>query len=321
MANLSAPAAPPSQPASRWRRFLFAMIIPLCAWPRIDGAMALAAGIVLSLTLGNPFAAHSSKWSKVLLQLSVVGLGFGIGIGPVLAEGRHAILYTMAGIALTLLLGRLLGRLFGVSPAISTLVAFGTAICGGSAIAAMAPVIKARDEEIAVALATVFSLNSLALVLFPPLGHLLHLEQARFGLWAALAIHDTSSVVGAAAAYGTLALAVATTVKLTRALWITPVVLGTALFKKNRQKTKIPLFILGFVAAAVLRSLLPQLHGAWDALALVARRLLVVTLFLIGAGLTRAVLKRVGVRPLIQGVSLWLLVSVGTLLLILNRII
>lgn len=185
----------------------------------------------------------------------------------------------------------------------------------------MAPVIKAKDEEIAVSFATIFILNSVALIVFPFVGRLMDLSQESFGLWAALAIHDTSSVVGASASFGAVALAIATTVKLTRALWITPVVLGFTLFKRTKQKINFPLFIVGFVLAALIRSLLPDVHILWDGLAFGARRLLVVTLFLIGAGLTREVLKKVGFRPMIQGLSLWVLVSIVTLVVICKNII
>jgi uncharacterized integral membrane protein (TIGR00698 family) len=233
----------------------------------------------------------------------------------------HSLLYTVIGITLTMIAGILLGRLFKVNTTTSTLISFGTAICGGSAIAAMAPVLKAKNEEIAVSLATVFTLNSVALLLFPEIGHLLHMSQKSFGLWSALAIHDTSSVVGAAASYGSEALAVGTTVKLTRALWITPVVLGFAYFKKSGQKATFPFFILGFVVAAIIRSLFPDFHVFWDGIAFGAKRLLVLTLFLIGAGLTKEVLKKVGFTSMMQGIVLWIIVSISVLLLITGQVI
>ena len=300
-------------------KLLFLVFAFGCLWSRIDTAAALAAGIAFSLLLKNPSPRLTSKWSKILLQISVVGLGFGIGISKVISEGKHSIVYTIIGIALTLIIGRLIGKALKVTANTSQLITFGTAICGGSAIAALAPVIKAKDEEIAVSLATVFTLNSVALILFPFIGRLMHLSQESFGLWAALAIHDTSSVVGAAASFGAIALAIGTTVKLTRALWIMPIVLGIAFFRKSDQKVKFPLFILGFVLAALIRSLLPNQHIVWDGFAFGARRLLVVTLFLIGSGLTRELLKKVGFRPMILGVSLWMLISIGTLVAISNR--
>jgi uncharacterized integral membrane protein (TIGR00698 family) len=291
------------------KKTAFIALLVFCLWPRIDTAAALTAGIVFSLLFSNPMPRITARWSKLLLQFSVVGLGFGIGIRQVIHEGQHSIVYTSIGITCTLLLGTLLGKLFKVSSNTSQLISFGTAICGGSAIAALAPVIKAKHEEIAVSLATVFTLNSIALILFPFVGHLLHMQQQPFGIWAALAIHDTSSVVGAAASFGSVALATATTVKLTRALWIMPVVLIIAFFKKSEQKAPFPLFILGFVAAALIRSLFPHFSPVWDNLAFCARRLLVVTLFLIGSGLTRELLKKVGFKPMMQGVVLWIIVS------------
>lgn len=184
----------------------------------------------------------------------------------------------------------------------------------------MAPVIKARDEEIAISLATIFTLNSVALLLFPFVGHMLRLSEPAFGTWAALAIHDTSSVVGAAASYGAVALATGTTVKLTRALWISPVSLLYSYFKKSKQKASVPLFIIGFIAAALIHSLLPGLDNIWGMAAFSAKRILVVTLFLIGAGLTKDVLKKVGVQPLFQAVLLWIIVSSVTLLAIVKLV-
>jgi uncharacterized integral membrane protein (TIGR00698 family) len=276
-------------------------------------------GAVISLGLGNPWPQQTQKFSKGILQISVVGLGFGLSLGEVLHTGKGSIVYTIIGIAFTLTLGYALGNLFKVEKNTSALISFGTAICGGSAIAAMAPILKAKDNEIAVALATVFSLNSAALLLFPLIGYIFHLNQGIFGTWAGLAIHDTSSVVGATSAYGVQALAIGTTVKLTRAMWITPLVIAAAWFNKSEQKAKIPLFIIGFIVAAAIRTLLPQYAHYWGGLAAIARQCLVVTLFLIGAGLSRDVLKKVGVRPLLQGVTLWLFVScltLGALLLI-----
>jgi uncharacterized integral membrane protein (TIGR00698 family) len=275
--------------------------------------MALIMGVLFSFLIGNPWPERSAEWSKVLLQISVVGLGFGLSLGEVLRTGKNSLLYTIVGITFTLLTGALLGRVLKVSKNTSALISFGTAICGGSAIAALAPVLKAKNEETAVALATVFTLNSAALLLFPPIGHALHLSQTVFGTWAGLAIHDTSSVVGAAASYGSQALAIGTTVKLTRAIWITPVVLGMAWLKHSGEKPQIPLFIIGFLLAATLRTLLPQYEIYWGDISAVAKQSLVVTLFLIGAGLSREVLQTVGVRPLVQGVALWLVVSGITL--------
>jgi uncharacterized integral membrane protein (TIGR00698 family) len=307
--------------SDRNRAVLFFVLAAASLLPWVGPATALAAGILFSLLVGNPGPARTALWSRVLLQASVVGLGFGLSLGTVLRVGARSAVYTVVGIALTLAAGAFLGRLAGTTGPLSTLISFGTAICGGSAIAAMAPVVKAKSDEIAVSLATVFTLNAAALVLFPAVGHILHLDQGQFGLWAGLAIHDTSSVVGAASAYGPEALALATPVKLTRALWIMPCVLGVAFLSRSDQKAKFPLFIAGFVAAAGLRTLLPSLAPVWGGLVAVARQSLVLTLFLVGTGLTREVLRRVGVRPLAHGVALWLLVSAATLAAIVTGLI
>jgi uncharacterized integral membrane protein (TIGR00698 family) len=300
------------------RIVMFTALAALSAWPRIDAAMALTAGMLFSMVLGNPLPELTARWSKRLLQLSVVGLGFGMGIDQVLREGKDSLALTVVGIAMTLTAGWLIGKLFRVDATTSRLISFGTAICGGSAIAAMAPVLKAEDDEIAVALATVFALNSIALLIFPFLGHLFHLDQHAFGLWAALAIHDTSSVVGAASSFGAAALVTATTVKLTRALWITPCVFGAALFDRSGRTATLPVFILGFIGAALIRSRFPEQEALWKEFVFAAHRMLVATLFLIGAGLSRNVLRTVGLRPLLQGVLLWLLVSAASLAAILN---
>ena len=289
---------------------LFWLLLLACCWPGVTAPIALVAGITFGITAGNPWGAATSSWSRRLLQASVVGLGFGMNLPELLKTGMDAFLYTAISISFTMLAGYLLGRLFKTPQRTSTLISFGTAICGGSAIAAMAPVIKAESEETGVALATVFTLNSIALILFPPMGHLLGMGQRQFGLWSALAIHDTSSVVGAAAAYGGLALAIGTTVKLTRALWIMPSALIAAWITKSGGKTKFPLFIIGFIAAAAIKTALPQLENLWQPLNSLAKQSLVVTLFLIGSGLTREVLGKTGIKPLAQGVSLWIIVSV-----------
>jgi uncharacterized integral membrane protein (TIGR00698 family) len=300
------------------RRVLFLALIAVSAMPWCGPATALAAGVLFSLVAGNPWPQESAVWSKRLLQLSVVGLGFGVGIIDVWRAGSDAILYTPAGIGATVVAGLLLGRLLDVPPRTSGLISFGTAICGGSAIAAMAPVIGADNDEMAVSLATVFSLNAAALLLFPAVGRFFGLNEHQFGLWAALAVHDTSSVVGAASAFGATALAVGTTVKLARAIWIAPAALIVSRFTHTRARAPFPLFILGFVAAATLRSVLPSLAELWGQLAAVARQGLVVTLFLVGNGLSREVLCRVGLRPLFQGMLLWISVSAAMLALIMK---
>lgn len=291
-------------------KVVFWILLVACCWPRVTAPMALVAGITFGIIIGNPWSGVTSTWSRRLLQASVVGLGFGMNLPELFKTGKDAFIYTAISISFTMVAGYLLGRFFKIPQRISTLISFGSAICGGSAIAAMAPVIKADAEETGVALATVFTLNSIALILFPPLGHLLGMGQRQFGLWSALAIHDTSSVVGAAAAYGGLALAIGTTVKLTRALWIMPAALVAAWFTKSEGKVKFPLFILGFIVAATIKTMLPQFDQVWQPLNSIAKQSLVVTLFLIGTGLTREILARTGVKPLAQGVLLWILVSV-----------
>ena len=287
--------------------------------PLVPTAAALAAGVVIALTFGNPLLERTRSLAKTLLPLSVVGLGAGMDLGVVARTGAHGIGYTIASISACSLLGLLAGRLLAVTRRTGILVTVGTAICGGSAIAAAAPVIGADDEEISVSLATVFLLNSVALLIFPPLGHLAHLGEQGFGLWAALAIHDTSSVVGAALQYGPTALSVATTVKLARALWIVPVTIFLATLERRRggrstgATRKPPWFILGFVLAAAVATYVPGMRGAGHAVAYMAQRALVLTLFLIGLGLSRAALRGVGARPLVLGVTLWVAMGVGTL--------
>ncbi len=305
-------------PGSAVHKALLAGLLLICCLPIVSAPMALTAGLVFGLVIGNPWKTTTSTWSRRLLQASVVGLGFGINLPVILKISKDAFFYTVISISFTMLAGWLLGRLFKTPQRTSMLISFGTAICGGSAIAAMAPVIKAESEETGVALATVFTLNSIALILFPPLGNLLGMGQQQFGLWSALAIHDTSSVVGAAAAYGGLALAVGTTVKLTRALWIMPSVLLAAWFAKSERKIPFPLFIIGFLFAAAIKTVLPQLDLIWHPLNCIARQSLVVTLFLIGSGLSREVLARTGIKPLAHGIVLWIIVSVASAAAILS---
>ena len=256
-----------------------------------------------------------------LKYISVVGLGFGMNLYQVLKAGRSGFLYTAVGITATLLLGAALGRLLQIPGKSSFLISAGTAICGGSAIAAVAPILEAEEEQIAVSLGTVFVLNSVALFLFPWIGSMLHLQQAQFGLWAALAIHDTSSVVGAAAKFGTASLAVATTVKLARALWIVPLSLGTAIVKRHKSSIQWPWFIALFVLAAMLNTYLAAGASIFEGLFQLGRLGLTATLFLIGSGISIATLKKVGPRPLLQGILLWLVVASATLWLLLKNVI
>jgi uncharacterized integral membrane protein (TIGR00698 family) len=267
--------------------------------------------------VGNPFPAATARVVTPMLQISVVGLGAGMNLAEVARVGAHGFLYTVVGISLTITIGLTLGRLIRTERDTSLLVTVGTAICGGSAIAAVAPVIRAKSHDVSVALATVFFLNSVALFAFPWIGHHLGLDQAQFGVWSALAIHDTSSVVGAAMQYGARALEIATTIKLTRALWIVPVTLAIGMVwnrsERNTGKVRRPWFILGFLCAAALVTWVPSLKPTGHIMFVGAQRFLVVTLFLIGSGLSRSALQVVGRRPLIQGFILWVLMGSGTL--------
>lgn len=281
--------------------------------------VVLFLGLAFVLVYGQPYPAFNKRMSKQLLQYSVVGLGFGMNVEAALASGKEGMMFTILSVFGTLLLGWLVGRvLLKVDKNTSYLISSGTAICGGSAIAAVGPVIKAKDSEMSVALGTVFILNAVALFIFPPIGRYLGLDDVQFGTWAAIAIHDTSSVVGAGAAYSEAALEVATTIKLTRALWIIPVALITCvLFKSNDKKIKVPWFILWFVVAMLVNTYLldavPQVGKTING---IARKCLTLTMFFIGASLSPEVIKQVGLKPLLQGVILWVLVSVVTLAVI-----
>ena len=282
--------------------------------------VVLFLGLAFALVCTQPYPAFNKKMSKQLLQYSVVGVGFGMNVEASLASGKEGMMFTVISVFGTLLVGWLVGRLLlKVDKNTSYLISSGTAICGGSAIAAVGPVIKAKDSEMSVALGTVFILNALALFIFPPIGRYLGLDDVQFGTWAAIAIHDTSSVVGAGAAYSEEALEVATTIKLTRALWIIPVALITCvLFKSNDKKIKLPWFILWFVVAMLVNTYLldavPQVGKTING---IARKCLTLTMFFIGASLSPAVIRQVGVKPLLQGVILWVLVSAVTLAVIL----
>jgi uncharacterized integral membrane protein (TIGR00698 family) len=277
--------------------------------------------LIYGLTLAHPYQAESKQLAKFLLQASVVLLGFGMNLGQVMRAGRAGFLYTATGISLTLAIGWISGRLIKVPHPQSFLISAGTAICGGSAIAALGPVMSASEEEMAVSLGTVFVLNSVALIFFPLIGNALHLTQTQFGLWAAPAIHDTSSVVGASAKYGNLALAVGTTVKLARALWIVPLSLATAAANRRRNantsQSKAPIqwpwFILFFSVAAILNTYLPVFSSFYPELNRLGKAGLIVTLFLIGSGINKQTLGRVGARPLIQGIALWVVVALASL--------
>ncbi|MFZ0270229.1 MAG: putative sulfate exporter family transporter [Acidobacteriaceae bacterium] len=300
---------------------LFFLGIILAASGILSPPLALAAGLAYGLSVAHGYHLEARRLSKFLLQASVVCLGFGMNLGQMIRVGRSGFLYTALGITFAMLLGIGLAYALRVGKIPGFLISAGTAICGGSAIAALAPVTEASDEAMAVSMGTVFVLNSVALFIFPPIGHALHLSQTQFGLWSALAIHDTSSVVSAAARYGAAALAIATTVKLARALWIVPVSVGTAIVRGSRAKIHLPWFILFFCVAAVLASYVPHLAPEYTQLARLGRLGLGVTLFLIGTTISRDTLKTVGARPLLQGVLLWIVVGSVSLCLILRGVI
>lgn len=281
--------------------------------------VALFLGLAFALLCGQAYPKFNKKVSKKLLQYSVVGLGFGMNLHASLASGKEGMLFTIISVIGTMVVGMFIGcKLLKVNRDTSYLISSGTAICGGSAIAAVGPVIKAKDSDMSVALATIFVLNAIALFVFPVFGHWLGLDQQQFGTWAAIAIHDTSSVVGAGAAYGEEALQVATTIKLTRALWIIPLALVTsAIFKNGGKKVSIPWFILWFIVAILVNTyLLDSMPEVGKTISGLARKGLIVTMFFIGASLSTDVLKAVGVKPLLQGVLLWLVISIGSLVYI-----
>jgi uncharacterized integral membrane protein (TIGR00698 family) len=298
-------------------KVIFLCGLILAASGLVSPAIALLGGLVFGMTLAHPYQAESRSVTKFLLQGSVVALGFGMSLREVLRAGRSGFVYTALSITAAMLIGMGLGALIHVARKPSFLISAGTAICGGSAIAAVGPIVGASDEEMAVSLGAIFILNSVALFLFPPLGFALHMSESQFGLWSALAIHDTSSVVGATAKYGATALAIGTTIKLARALWIVPLSVGTAVVLKRKARVPWPWFILFFCVAALLNTLLPQFNPEFGALNHLGKLGLTVTLFLIGASLNRETLRRVGVRPLLQGLTLWIIVGAGTLALVL----
>ena len=284
--------------------------------------VALFLGLAFALLCGQAYPAFNKKVSKKLLQYSVVGLGFGMNLHASLASGKEGMMFTIVSVVGTMVMGMLIGRkLLKMNRDTSYLISSGTAICGGSAIAAVGPVIKAKDSDMSVALATIFVLNAIALFVFPVLGQWLGLTQQEFGTWAAIAIHDTSSVVGAGAAYGEEALQVATTIKLTRALWIIPLALVTSfIFKSEGKKVSIPWFILWFIVAILINTyLLDAVPQVGKAISGLARKGLIITMFFIGASLSTNVLKAVGVKPLVQGVLLWLVISIGSLVYIMGE--
>ncbi|WP_367769767.1 putative sulfate exporter family transporter [Flavobacterium sp. WC2421] len=299
----------------KWQQqMFFIFLILICLSGFISPPIALLLGLVVANLAGHPFLHLNHKATTILLQVSVVGLGFGMNVNSALSAGKEGFLFTIASIFSTLTLGFFIGKWFSIEKKTSHLISCGTAICGGSAIAAIAPVIKSDEKQTSVALGVIFILNSVALFLFPAVGHWLHLTQHEFGLWCAIAIHDTSSVVGAANKYGAEALQIATTVKLARALWIIPVALITSyLFKNKKSKIKIPYFIGLFILAMLCNTFVSQTALVAPYLVSIAKTGLTVTLFLIGAGLNWKILKTVGIKPLLQGVLLWGFIAIAAL--------
>lgn len=280
----------------------------------------LFSGLVYALLCGQAYPSFNKKASKKLLQYSVVGLGFGMNLHESLASGKDGMMFTVISVVGTMIIGMIIGcKFLKINKKTSYLISSGTAICGGSAIAAVGPVLKAKDSDMSIALATIFILNAIGLFIFPVMGHCLELSQQDFGTWAAIAIHDTSSVVGAGAAYGEEALQVATTIKLTRALWIIPLAIVTSfIFKNGEKKISIPWFILWFIVAIVLNTyVLCDVPMVGKVISGIARKLLILTMFFIGASLSMDVIKSVGIKPLVQAVLLWIVISVGSLLYIL----
>lgn len=292
-------------------KIAFIVLGILCLYPGVPAGIALVAGILFALLFGNPVQAQTKRMTSTLLQVAVVGLGFGMNLLVVGKVGFEGVGYTAITILLSLAVGLALGKALGVARDASLLISAGTAICGGSAIAALSAAIRAESEDVSVSLATIFLLNAAALFIFPPIGHHLALTETQFGLWSALAVHDTSSVVGTAMQYGPRALEVGTTVKLARALWITPLTFAVGYFYSRRVgatggKIAKPWFILGFILASAIVTWVPGTQEAGQWLASASRSLLVLTLFLIGSNLTKATLKSAGLRPMVQGVLLWI---------------
>jgi len=309
------------------RQIIFVLFLIVCIVFKIDPPVALLMGLAIALVIGHPFLHLNKKATTLLLQVSVVCLGFKIDFGEAMKAGKEGFLFTAGTIGVTLMAGYVIGKKLKIDKNTSTLISNGTAICGGSAIAAIAPIIKANDEQISVSLGTIFILNSIALFLFPWIGmHLIHFTDQQFGTWCAIAIHDTSSVVGAASKFSQKALQIATTIKLERALWIIPLSLATAYFQKSTGKIKIPYFIFYFILAILISTYLPRylpflnnkLGGStlFDYAFMFGRKGLVITLFLIGSGLSLKTIRQVGWRPILQGVLLWLIIGSTSLLVI-----
>lgn len=299
-----------SESSNLIQQLFFVGMLLLCTTVFVSPPIALGLGLIVANVFGHPFLEWNQKATNYLLQFSVVGLGFGMNVHSAISAGKEGFLFTIISIVSTLILGTLLGKWFKVESKTSHLISCGTAICGGSAIAAIAPVFKSDEKQTSVALGVIFILNSVALFLFPAIGHYFNVSQSDFGMWCAIAIHDTSSVIGSASKYGPEALQIATTVKLARALWIIPVALFTAFVFKNKSgKVKIPYFIGFFILALVANTYLPEVQTFAPQVVSISKIGLTITMFLIGAGLNRKVLKSVGFRPLVQGITLWVCIA------------
>ncbi|MBK1895867.1 YeiH family protein [Chryseobacterium paridis] len=297
--------------------FLALGIITLTPW--VSSPIALALGFLLVIFIGNPFEKYLHQYIHLLLQISIVGLGFGLKLNEALQAGKTGLILTVISISTVMLLGYFLGKIFKLDKPLCYLISVGTAICGGSAIAATSPIIKPSTKQISLALAIVFTLNSIALFVYPAIGHALHLSQEQFGLWCAIGIHDTSSVVGAASKFGDDALKIATTVKLARALWIIPVSIITMfIFKNKESKIKIPWFIGYFILAILLNTYIPLFDSFSSIITAVSKSGLNLTLFLIGSTLSIQTLKTIGLKPLAVAILLWITISVGSLLYIIH---
>jgi len=293
---------------------LLILFLFLIVFFNLNASASLALGLALGLTVGNPFPKISRTATKYLLQGSIIGLGFGMNFQKVMEAGKDGFTLTLLTISFAMGLGYLLGRIFKVDRILSYLLSVGTAICGGSAIAAVSQVLNADENDISVSIGTVFILNAVALFIFPVMGHYFHLSQQQFGIWAAIAIHDTSSVVGAATNYGDHALQIATTVKLARALWIVPLVLLTSLvFKRQGSPWVFPYFILFFLLASVANSYIQIPLKYTHAIVSAAKTGFSLTLFLIGTGISLKAIKKVGARPMLQAVVLWIIIMVSSL--------
>ncbi len=289
--------------------------------PQISAPIALLLGLVFAFIFPNPYPKFNKKTSKYLLQVSVVCLGFNMNLHESLRSGSEGMLFTVVSVIGVMVLGVMVGYWMHINRKTAYLISSGTAICGGSAIAAVGPVLKANENEMAVSLGVIFILNSIALFIFPPLGHLLDMSQEQFGTWAAIAIHDTSSVVGAGESYGESALQIATLIKLTRALWIIPLAIATMfIFRDKSSKISVPWFIFIFVLAMVVNTYVALPEAFVSVMVWISRRGMVLTLFLIGASLSLASIKSVGVKPLLQAVILWIVISVSSLAVVLKTI-